>query len=1038
MQRLQKYFQLNALIIAVGYVVFGMLWILFSDKGLQLIAKDVQLFSKLSSTKGIVFVLTSGLLLYFVIGYSNRYAHSVREKVDQSLQSVKIATWSINLKNWENFTSKHHFKLFGLDSHPQNWSADDFYNLVHPEDRDRVKKAFNKSITQHNPYQVSYRIIWPDGTVRWLESKGTVECNEAGEAIRIEGIIADITEQKELEQQFAHEQELFERVFEQLPVMVEIYHPDTKEVRANRACTEIMGWTNEEMNNINMLKTYYPDTEIHKQVLANINRADGKWREMEAFTKEGEKRIQKWTNIRLSDNTIIGIGLDITEQRSLEHELEKERLELQKIYDNVPVYLFVYDEQNLVKRSNAYFKELIGAQAEGKQQLTNTSIFEQLIYEEKDLERAIQFFEGGYKNWQDFTFQDEHGEILSTSWMKVKISDHRSFAIGIDTTELRKNEQELKAVNERFKRAERIGQIGHVERDLKTGEMVWSDNIYNMIGYKKEEIKPSVEAILNFLHPEDKERYARVRKEANETGKIDDVFRFITSSSEVMYLHLITEIQFDESGTPVHSSSIVSDITQIKKFEQSLQEQKKLFQATIEHLPVGIAVNKIDSRESVLINRSFSEICGWPESMLTDSDSFFKLLIPDEKYRERVRNMVNADIISGKPKRMQWNGIRIATQSGEKRVINIKTIPIFDQNLLISSIIDVTAQIKAEKQLAESEHNYRLLFQDNPQPMLIYNPEDLQIIEVNNAMVKQYGYNRKELYAMSLIDLQSDTEKDTAQQTINKNKTLPLSDAHESKHKTKSGRIIDVRVTGAAIKYYGQKRRLVLISDITKQKKAEEMVLASLVEGENKERARIAQELHDGLGQYLAAANMNLDAVKNSIEQLEQRRQEQFKKGLNLLKQAVVETGQISRNLMPRVVDDYGLALAIETLVSTYQDDHNANISYYQNIGDLELPQAIKLNLFRIAQEALSNAIKYAEATQINVQLIKDGLDLLLTIDDNGKGFDADSPEFSAGLGLRTIKTRTGALGGSFEFDSKINKGTFIHITVPISNLLNA
>jgi signal transduction histidine kinase len=287
---------------------------------------------------------------------------------------------------------------------------------------------------------------------------------------------------------------------------------------------------------------------------------------------------------------------------------------------------------------------------------------------------------------------------------------------------------------------------------------------------------------------------------------------------------------------------------------------------------------------------------------------------------------------------------------------------------------------------------------------------------------------------MNLMDIRPEEDREQARAVIENDNKKSLSEAGEFRHLKKSGEVIYVRVSGAAINYFGKDYRFILVNDITEQKKAEEMVLASIVEGENKERSRIAQELHDGLGQYLAAANMNFDSLKNSIENFSKKKQDQFKNGLNLLKNAIAETGQISRNLMPRVVDDYGLALAIESLVDSYQNNSSISLDYYHNIKGLELPREIQFNLYRIAQEALSNAIKYAEATKINVQLVKDELDLILTIDDNGIGFDVNDKDFKAGLGLQTIKTRTGALGGYFEFDTKPNSGTFLNIVVPINN----
>jgi PAS domain S-box-containing protein len=351
---------------------------------------------------------------------------------------------------------------------------------------------------------------------------------------------------------------------------------------------------------------------------------------------------------------------------------------------------------------------------------------------------------------------------------------------------------------------------------------------------------------------------------------------------------------------------------------------------------------------------------------------------------------------------------------------------------MISTVVDVTAQVEAEERLAESEHNYRLLFQKSPLPMWIYDPETLKIIEVNDAAIKHYGYSRKDFYGMTLLDIRPKEERKEFLDTVKHHVEKNITETTEWRHIKKNKEVINVRVTGSSINYFGNQYRLILVNDITEQKKAEEMVLASLVEGENKERARIAQELHDGLGQYLAAANMNLNSVKDEADALSERKQEQLENGLNLLQYAVTETAQISRNLLPRVVDDYGLALAIRSLVESYKGTSGMEIKYYHNIGELELGRELQFNLYRISQEGLSNAVKYSNASEINIQLIKDELDLILSIDDNGKGFDVNSEDFKPGLGLQTIKTRAGALGGTFEFDSKPNRGTFLSVVVPI------
>jgi PAS domain S-box-containing protein len=780
---LQKLFQLNAVTIAVIYLVTGILWILFSDQLLAVFVHDIETLSKYSSIKGILFMMVTGVGLYFLIQFSNEQILKSQKAVDKALDAVKIATWSINLKTNENTTSTYHYKLFGLKERPGQWGTEDFYERILPDDLEYVKHTFTKAIETLTPYEAEYRIKWPDGSIRWMKSQGTVQDNELGEAVRISGVVEDITKKKKLEEEYAREKELFERIFEQIPVMVDIYDPEVNSIRVNEAFQEILGWSNAEIQEIDLLSACYPDPEAHEKAAKVMSEADGAWHEFEVQDKQGNTHIQQWSNIQLSDKSIIGIGLDITDR---------------------------------------------------------------------------------------------------------------------------------------------------------------------------------------------------------------------------------------------------------KAFERELKQRNEFIENTLENLPIGVAVNLIDSGKTTLMNKQFSEIYGWPKNTLKDVETFFEKVYPDEKYRKNMVEMIQADLASKKPERMHWQGIRITTRTGEEKIINAKNIPVYDQNLMISTVVDVTAQVEAEQRLAESEHNYRLLFQKSPQPMWIYNPENLKIIEVNNAAVKHYGYQRKEFYEMTLMDIRPEADIERVEKIIIEDQNHQLSEAAEFRHIKKSGEIIDVRISGAAIDYFGKIYRLVLVNDITKQKQAEEMVLASLVEGQNKERARIAQELHDGLGQYLAAANMNLDAVKNSISGLNERKQNQFEKGLNLLKHAITETGQISRNLMPRVVDDYGLSLAIESLVDNYSNDTEMDINYYHNIKEVKLPREVQLNLYRIAQEGLSNAVKYSEATKINIQLIKDELDLILTIDDNGIGVDTTSKEFNPGLGLQTIKTRIGALGGYFEFDSKPNRGTLLNIVVPI------
>ncbi|MBD3616919.1 MAG: PAS domain S-box protein [Gracilimonas sp.] len=912
MIRPPKLLELNASSIIVFYLVFALLWILLSDQLLIWFTNDPLLISRYQTLKGILYVLVTALFLFFLITKSNEKISDRKERIDNALYAAGMATWSVDLKTKKIRRSKFHHKILGFSKKPRPWNLENYYSMIHPEDRAFVREKLEKTIQEKlSYYQIRYRIVSPDKNIRWMESRGNLIYNSNNKPVQLAGVIADITEQKKLEEEHSQEQELFKSIFDNIPVLINIHDENGHVYRVNKFFEEKAGYTNAELDSIDLIKEMIPDDEILKSVFAHIKKADGTWKDLDIKTKSGN--------------------------------------------------------------------------------------------------------------------------IIHTTWTNIKVSDNLSVGIGIDTTELKQKERELEELTFRYKQAEKIAGFGHWKRIIETDEAIWSDGFYEVIGLEKGAKEPGYQNLLDMIHPDDREDFDEAFNEALETGTLNVRYRLIKpNTGEVGYYQELAKTEYDEHGNPISISGTVQDMTEQEEFQIKLKHRNDFIETTLENLPIGVAVNLMDSGTATLMNKKFTEIYGWPEEVINDVDTFFKKVYPDEAYRNRIIEMIQADIRSNNPDRMNWNGVKITTQTGEEKIINAKNIPLPEQNLMISTVVDVTAQAEAEKRLADSEYNYRLLFQKSPQPMWIYNPENLQFIEVNNAATKHYGYTRKEFHEMTLLDIRPEEDHDRLKKEISEGKRIDLSDAKEWRHLKKSGEIIYVRITGSSINYFGNKYRLILVNDVTEQKKAEERVLASLVEGENKERARIARELHDGLGQYLAAANMNLDAVRDDIEALTKRKQEQFTKGLNLLKHAVTETGQISRNLLPRVVDDYGLAFAIESLVDNYSSSADAKITYYHNLKDLSLPREVQFNLYRIAQEGLSNAVKYSEASQINVQLIKDELDLILSIDDNGNGFDPSSNDFIPGLGLRTIETRTGALGGNFEFDSKPNKGTFLSVIIPI------
>ncbi len=183
----------------------------------------------------------------------------------------------------------------------------------------------------------------------------------------------------------------------------------------------------------------------------------------------------------------------------------------------------------------------------------------------------------------------------------------------------------------------------------------------------------------------------------------------------------------------------IRDITEEREWNQKLtelnkqlQQRSQFIESILEYLPIGVAVNRIDTGKATLLNKQFSSIYGWPEKALSDVDTFFKCVYPDEKYRAEMIERISADIASRDVNRMQWNGISITTQTGDQRIIKAKNIPLYDQNLMISTVLDITTESLQAAEIKKAKANQEALI--NGTKDLIWSVDtEYKIITANNA-----------------------------------------------------------------------------------------------------------------------------------------------------------------------------------------------------------------------------------------------------------------------------------------------------------------
>lgn len=205
--------------------------------------------------------------------------------------------------------------------------------------------------------------------------------------------------------------------------------------------------------------------------------------------------------------------------------------------------------------------------------------------------------------------------------------------------------------------------------------------------------------------------------------------------------------------------------------------------------------------------------------------------------------------------------------------------------------------------------------------------------------------------------------------------------------------------------------------------------LKSFIEGEEKERQRLSRELHDGIGQYLVSVKMQLESL---LYQDEKDVKEQLSKIRTDFDKIVDEIRRISNNLMPSVLEAFGIVFAIRNLCVETSDHTGLQISLDFK-GDFEsLNKTIKTYIFRIAQEALNNIVKHAGAKRVELFLIRQREEVLFKIRDDGKGFNLQEIKSGSGHGMNNMRERVNLLNGSIEIDSQVNAGTQITINIPL------
>ncbi|HBB32178.1 MAG TPA: hypothetical protein DDZ80_17685 [Cyanobacteria bacterium UBA8803] len=269
-----------------------------------------------------------------------------------------IGSWEFDVMTHKITWSEEQFRIFGLDPTQGKPSYEQHIQQIHPDDRASLQQSHAQMIEAGRGEELDFRIVRPNGEVRYVSGRGEAIVNEQGQVIKFFGTTLDITERKAAEVALKQQKEILQTLFDNIPVMLCFYNPDLEVQLINQAFERTLGWSKEEMREIDIMAECYPDPNYRASVLEFMMRADGAWQDIQLRTRAGNILFTSWANVRLPDGSIVGIGKDITARKQAEEKLRESKRFIERIANASPNLWYIYDH---IEKRNVYTNRELAA-----------------------------------------------------------------------------------------------------------------------------------------------------------------------------------------------------------------------------------------------------------------------------------------------------------------------------------------------------------------------------------------------------------------------------------------------------------------------------------------------------------------------------------------------------------------------------------------------------------------------------------------------------------------------------------------------------
>ena len=474
-------------------------------------------------------------------------------------------------------------------------------------------------------------------------------------------------------------------------------------------------------------------------------------------------------------------------------------------------------------------------------------------------------------------------------------------------------------------------------------------------------------------------------------------------------------------------------IQERKRAEQTLQESEENYRHLFQTITDAILLFDAQTRQFIDVNDAAVSLYGYRR------EEFLKLTHQDITSEPEDSDISIRQTIEGTLARIPVRYHKKKDGSIFPVEISTSTFTLRNRNVLCGVMRDITERKRAQEELSEREQIMKAILSASPVGICLV--RNRIIDQANRAMDRIWGYQEGSLVGESTRVLYSDDEEyhRVGQEFYSEIKEKGIGHL-ETRWVTKDGRKIHCFLQGSPLDPSDLSKGVIVAAmDMTELKRAEDLVLnlsQMLMQAQEHERQMISHELHDSIAQNLSTLKIGCDLIFDDQAAIPHELKVKMAKYSNLLDQTITAVRNLAYDLRPPVLDEIGLVKALAIYCEEFYENSGVKVDFQSaGIHKLHLDSNTEIHLYRLVQEGLNNIRKHAHATRATIKMVGAFPNIILRIEDNGKGFDVTARELKLNkekrMGLRSMKERVKLLQGRMTIQSRPMKGTKILITHP-------